>query len=189
MLFDQALDRAFERHGESPEYERLERLAAWAEGLIVLLVALVAIGAGRLVRDPLIGAARALSGGTSAGMAAAGWLVAVAPFAALGLVLQRTRGMERRYRAAFGIVPALLAGVLIWFAPFSGRYLAGVVSGPGGSGFVTGLYWGLGVVALALLATPFVIAIARSADRAQTITALSAAVALISLAIAVLRAW
>ncbi|WP_127551580.1 hypothetical protein [Actinoplanes sp. OR16] len=151
----------------------------------VVVAVLAAVGIGLLLRDPIVLMARSASGGSGAGMAAAGWLVAVAPFVALGSGLRRTG----RSRILCGALAALFGGVLFWFVPLSSRYIAGVVSGPGGAGFITGLHWGLATVGVAALATPFVLAIARPSDRGQTIVFLAAAGGFVTLSAAVLQAW
>ncbi|MEU4689675.1 hypothetical protein [Actinoplanes sp. NPDC023714] len=184
MLFDHVLDRAWEQHGESAEYDELESRYRWREALIWLAAIVAAIGVGWLVRDPLVVVARALTGGIAPLMAVAGWVIALAPFVAFGLCLWR----EGRARPIWAGVTVLLGGVLFWFVPLSGAYIVRVVGGLGGAGFITGLYLGTGTAAVAALLTPFVLAIVR-ADQVQGTVALAAIGAIASLAFAMVHAW
>lgn len=187
MILDQGLDR--DRPGEPERNDDRSRWARGAEQLIWVVSALAAVGAGRVLRDPFVFLARLLSGGAGPGMAVAGWLIAVAPLATLGLILARGGRMRRWRRAMLFVVPAVLAGMLFWFVPIESTYIAGVVSGAGGAGLITGLEWGLGTAALGALVTPFALALSTSESRSQTIGALLTVGGLGSLLIAVVRAW
>ena len=131
------------------------KAAGWGIVLLYLGGLAVLVG-GRVVRGLVVESARRLTGGEPAGMAAAAWLVAVAPFALAGLLLLLSGRVHRRWLIAGGAVLAMLVALLLNLSPY-GRIRHDVVtavSGPGGSGFLTGLKYGILAGALPLITVP-----------------------------------
>ncbi|BCY05665.1 hypothetical protein L3i22_007530 [Actinoplanes sp. L3-i22] len=100
--------------------------------------------AGMLWRDRVIGLIHDVTGGAPAGMAAAGWLVVVAPFLTGFLCWLFADRLGRPGRIALIVVTVLLAVVALWFLPGCDRHHCGPaeVTGDGAEALRTGTIFG-----------------------------------------------
>jgi hypothetical protein len=126
---------------------------AWTAAAVTGFV--VAGITGMLWRGPVIDLTYDVAGGTPAGMAAAGWLVIVAPFLTGFVCWLLADRIGRPGRIALTAIAALLAVVALWFMPGCGRHHCGPADGP--LAFQTGTIFG------ALAAIPSAVGVAATA--------------------------
>ncbi len=162
------------RHGWSRQERIRHQLFEWGKALAILVIIGTMLAGGFVTHGPAVQLARDVTGTTASGMAAAGWLLVVAPFALTFLAWQlgeperlsrderralhatRSARIRRLARIALAILGAPLGIVAVTFLPARGARLTDIITGPGAPAFRIGLVAGwvtafLGVLAVLLL--------------------------------------
>ncbi|GAA4923069.1 hypothetical protein [Actinoplanes utahensis] len=135
-----------------------ERNRKWATfALIALLIGLFA--AGKFTVAAYAGLARLVSGGHTGVMAVSGWLLFLAPFVLVWLIVLFTTQSSARKRTAvcIGMLFLLVPSILPVYPGDTNHWLADAVSGPGGSAVVTGMRNGFLAGLAPSLVAPFVL--------------------------------
>ena len=134
-----------------PWSDRLRRAAGVALVTVLIVIAILPVAIfGQQIRDVIVTPARAATGETSAGMAAAGWLVVTFPvwFAGLGLLLWPR--LPRVVAIGWGIVTVTLFAPVLAFVPPKHQTVDSLITGSGSAALATGLryaYWTLPLLA------------------------------------------
>ncbi|GIE79233.1 hypothetical protein Aph02nite_51830 [Actinoplanes philippinensis] len=110
--------------------------------------------------------ARWLTGGHPRAMAIAGWLAVFAVFGLIWVLLLIRRRVPRGWLFALGAVIVALSPTMVALFPMQGFPIVHLISGAGGSGFVTGMRWGAAAAVIPFLVVPF--ALVKEAPRGPT---------------------
>ena len=109
--------------------------------VLVMVVAGIAVLRGDDIRARLLDLAVRATGGSDAGLAAAGWLVPTLPLIIALLYVTVIDDLRIFVRWPYLLVLGAVAGLALMFFPGRSEEVADLVTGPGSAAFATGLRW------------------------------------------------